>query len=109
MARENKEHWREGMNPSKDEIEMTARLILQNREIKSLRAQLADANEIARFYGEPQNQIKYHLSSWQRISPLNDDEIIQNYKHPERDWIGSIVVAGKRAREYCTKWKVKNV
>jgi hypothetical protein len=89
MARENKEHWREGMNPSKAEIEMTARLILQNRDIKSLRDQLADANEIARFYSR---------------GNLDGDYYDNHYGAGMGDFD---ITTGKRAYEYLEKWKVE--
>jgi len=44
--------------------------------------------------------------SWRKSSPKShgDDELITKYQHPNRDWVGSITVGGKRARAYLQKY-----
>lgn len=51
-------------------------------------------------YGDPESWIKRNGDAWNKSSPRekDDQELIRGYKHPERDWIGTVVVGGKLAR-----------
>lgn len=48
-------------------------------------------------YADPESWIKRDKSCWHRCVP--DYELILNYQHPNTDWVGTIEVGGKRARE----------
>lgn len=70
--------------------------------IESLKKMLEKAEEVVRFYGDPEKWMIKTSDSWTKSNPrtYGDSELIENYKHPNKDWIGSIVVGGKRARAY---------
>ena len=36
--------------------------------------------------------------------PKDDEEMIRHYRHKNKDWIGTVVVGGKRAREVIKKY-----
>lgn len=72
----------------------------KDHEITQLKVKLEKAKEALRFYGDAEHWIKREPDSWNKVSPRehNDSEIIKNYAHPKTDWVGSVVVGGKRAR-----------
>lgn len=72
----------------------------QESELTKLRARVALLEEALGFYGSPESWIIRDKDSWKKSSPRSygDDEIILNYQHPNRDWVGTIDVGGKRAR-----------
>lgn len=55
------------------------------------------------FYADPENYIDRKKDSWDKKYPENDSEMIRNYNHPNTDWVGTIVVGGKKAREALSK------
>lgn len=66
---------------------------------------LAIAKEALEYYGDPESWIERHKHSWDRSNPYKKDdrELIKDYHHPNTDWVGSVVVGGKRAREALKK------
>lgn len=77
----------------------TIDLIEQNRVLRK------DAKALAEFYGDPETWIDRSKNDWKRSYPKNaDEELMRDYKHPGTDWVGSIVVNGKNAREFLEKW-----
>lgn len=81
-------------------IEILDDLDTQESELTKLRARVALLEEALGFYGSPESWIIRDKDSWKKSSPRSygDDEIILNYQHPNRDWVGTIDVGGKRAR-----------
>lgn len=71
----------------------------QNEELKK---KLEKAEEVIRFYGDPEKWMIKTSDSWTKSNPstYGDSELIEDYSHPNKDWVGSIVVGGKRARSY---------
>ena len=53
------------------------------------------------YYADPEMWMIKDKYSWRKSSPKShgDDEMILGYEHPNRDWKGTIVVGGKRARQ----------
>ena len=69
-------------------------LEIQTKRVENLRK----SNE---FYADPESWIKRTGEAWNKSSPRekHDGETIRHYKHPYKDWIGTVVVGGKLARE----------
>lgn len=72
------------------------------KENESLKEKLEKAEEVIGFYGDPEKWMIKTSDYWTKSSPRNygDSELIEDYSHPNKDWVGSIVVGGKRARAY---------
>ena len=53
------------------------------------------------YYADPENWIKRTGEAWNKCCPKSkgDEEMIRRYKHPGKDWFGTVVVGGKRARQ----------
>jgi hypothetical protein len=70
------------------------------REISKRDAVIKVMREALEFYGSPESWIIRDKHAWRKSSPKShgDDEIILNYKHPNRDWVGTVTVGGKKAR-----------
>ena len=88
--------------------EVNRKLSLQLDELKS---ELAEKDAVLEFYALPENWINYQAETWSRACPKShgDEEMIRNYAHKNRDWNGTIVVGGKRAREVMAKFKKESV
>lgn len=67
-----------------------------NDKIHAKNQKLADA---LKFYANPESWIDRNKDSWKKSRPKGDDEMLRDYKHPETDWTGTVVVGGKKARE----------
>ena len=56
-----------------------------------------------KFYGNHESWINRDIAGdiWHRASPKQhgDSETIRHYEHPNTDWVGTVVVGGKKARE----------
>lgn len=80
---------------------------LKDRLIHGLKLEqkLSEAMEVIRYYSDPEIWMIKDKHSWRKSSPKShgDDQLITDYKHPNRDWIGSVTVGGKKAREFLTK------
>lgn len=63
---------------------------------------LSEALEVIRFYGDPESWMRKDSQSWSSVSPKShgDKELIRDYHHPGKDWVGTIEVGGKRARDF---------
>lgn len=70
-------------------------------ELTKLRKRVEVLQEALSFYGNPESWIIRDKHYWRKSSPKSqgDDELIKDYHHPNRDWIGTVVVGGKRARQ----------
>lgn len=70
-------------------------------KITELERKLGIARECLEFYGSPESWIIRDKHAWRKSSPKShgDDEIIFNYQHPNRDWVGTVTVGGKKARQ----------
>jgi len=57
--------------------------------------------EALEFYADPENYIERYKDHWVHSTPCQkgDREFIKQYKHPGTEWIGTVGVGGKRARE----------
>lgn len=78
----------------KDILELEKIIESQKKIIEELKR----SNE---FYANPESWMIKDKNSWRKSSPKShgDDEIILKYHHPLRDWVGTITVGGKLARE----------
>jgi hypothetical protein len=76
------------------------------QKLKDLEARLFDAEKVIGFYADPENSIKRYDDGWSNVDCLidRDGETIMKYRHPNTDWVGTVKVHGKRAREYFSKW-----
>lgn len=74
-------------------------IALAANELKPLLENYKRALEVVRFYGDPESYIKRDRDSWTKKTP-EPGEMILGYRHPGREWVGTIVVGGKRAREF---------
>lgn len=90
----------------------------QNDAIKELKSQLAqqkallnEAVGVIEFYGDPEKWMIKKAESWDKSDPRNhgDSELIKDYHHPDREWVGSVVVGGKRAREFLEKKEINQI
>jgi hypothetical protein len=73
--------------------------------VLSLIEELTAYRECLEFYADPENWIKRYTNHWvAKGGPHLDDEMILDYKHPGTDWVGTITVSGKRAREVLKKF-----
>lgn len=100
----------EEINQLKHEQRVQAVLIAKFDEvISNLKSELAEKDAALEFYALPENWINYQSETWSRACPKahGDEEIIRNYAHKNRDWTGTIVVGGKRAREVMQKYRGK--
>ena len=72
------------------------------KENESLKKKLEKAEEVIRFYGDPEKWMIKTSDHWTKSNPrtYGDSELIEDYSHPNKDWVGSIVVGGKKARAY---------
>jgi hypothetical protein len=79
------------------------------QELASAKEQLKEARSVIEFYGNPESWIKRTGEAWNKSTPFEkgDSELIRHYKHPKRDWTGTINVGGKRAREFLSKYPEK--
>ena len=75
------------------------RLEKENDEIKK---KLEEAVKVIEFYGDPEKWMIKTSEYWTKASPKlhGDAELIKNYNHPNKDWLGSITVGGRMAREF---------
>lgn len=92
-----KEHPRQGP------LQFQGRLIevVPKSELTKLRKRVEVLEEALSFYGNPESWIIRDKHSWRKSSPKShgDEETILTYQHPNRDWVGTVVVGGIRARE----------
>jgi|SRR5690554_492537 len=74
-------------------------------EIEALKEANKVLREAVEFYGDPEMWMIKDKHSWRKSSPKShgDDEMIINYQHPRRDWVGTIIVGGKLARKAIAK------
>lgn len=72
------------------------------KENESIKKKLEKAEEVIQFYGDPEKWMIKTSDHWTKSNPrtYGDSELIEDYSHPNKDWVGSIVVGGKRARAY---------
>lgn len=65
------------------------------------KAENAKLKECLEWYGNPENWIIRKGDAWNKSNPKEhgDDEMIRHYKHPEKEWEGTVTVGGKRARQ----------
>ena len=79
------------------------------QQLSKLRAQLDEAEKVVAFYADPEKWILRKGEAWNKCDPkvYGDDEIIRHYKHPDKDWTGTITVGGKKARAYQAKYSQK--
>jgi hypothetical protein len=77
------------------------------QEIATLKAAVLQLSEALEYYGDPENYIERFKDHWVHSSPCQkgDRVFIKNYKHPETDWIGTVGVGGKRARETMARYE----
>lgn len=70
-------------------------------KIDTLEQRLKICEEALGFYGSPESWIIRDKHAWRKSSPRShgDDENILDYHHPNRDWVGTVAVGGKRARQ----------
>lgn len=82
-------------------IELLDDLDAQESELTKLRKRVEVLEEALSFYGNPESWIIRDKHAWRKSSPRShgDDENILDYHHPNRDWVGTVAVGGKRARE----------
>jgi hypothetical protein len=73
-------------------------------ELATLKQRLAEAETLLEWYADPENYIRRNHDGWKRVD-CADDELIKNYRHPQTEWIGSVSVSGRRAREYFQRKK----
>ena len=81
--------------------------ICQRKEIEKLQEENKILREVLEFYADPEKWIFRREDTWSKVDPKwhGDGELIKKYKHPKTDWIGSVEVGGKRAREALAKVK----
>lgn len=74
----------------------------KKQENESIKKKLEKAEKVIQFYGDPEKWMIKTSDHWTKSSPrtYGDSELIEDYSHPNKDWVGSIVVGGKRARAY---------
>lgn len=84
----------EGMDKAESEF-----FALAANELLPLLKNYRRALEVVRFYGDPESYIKRSRDSWTRKNP-EPGEVIPDYRHPGRDWVGTIVVGGHKARAF---------
>lgn len=70
-------------------------------QVKQLITNYEKAVDALKYYADPELWMIKDKHSWKESSPKchGDDELIVKYKHPNRDWIGSVAVGGKLARQ----------
>ena len=70
-------------------------------DLDTLEQRLKICEEALGFYGSPESWIIRDKHAWRKSSPRShgDDENILDYHHPNRDWVGTVAVGGKRARQ----------
>lgn len=53
------------------------------------------------FYADPEKWMRKDRDGWSKNSPRShgDEELIMRYHHPKTDWVGTIDVGGKLARQ----------
>jgi len=70
-------------------------------DIPYLLALVKKYKEALEFYGDRETWIIRDRASWytKTQKQLSDQDMQLDYKHPGTDWVGSVVTAGKRARE----------
>ena len=75
------------------------------QELQKTREQLEKAEKVIEFYGNPETYISRNISAGliSYVNLLEDREQIREYKHPDTDWLGTVNVGGKRAREALAK------
>lgn len=100
----------ESLSPYKEFVEQQqSKLKAQQEVIDRLEKENKELKECAEFYGNPENWITRRESSWDKTDPRRhgDSELILGYRHPNTEWIGSVTVGGKRAREALAKMEAK--
>lgn len=70
--------------------------------IKKLEDALKLERKTVDFYADPENYITRYKTSWEDSIP-EPLELIRDYAHPKTDWVGSVKVGGKLARETQSK------
>jgi len=81
-----------------------AALAAKDVEIKQLQNELAEKDAVLAWYADPETYIETHNDCYLQIEPKDDEEMIRHYRHKNKDWIGTVVVGGKRAREVIKKY-----
>ena len=71
--------------------------------VEELEDKLKIAVDALEFYGNHESWINRDIAGdiWHRAIPKQhgDSETIRHYEHPNTDWVGTVVVGGKKARE----------
>ena len=85
--------------------ELYGEIELRENVVKALDAQLKEANEVIEFYGDKEMWGKSNQNHFNRCV-YTDCNIVKSHQY-KGVWYNNSMVGGKRARQYSTKYKIK--